>query len=144
MSAYWFLALIPFLGGLALTALEARNAVTEHLIRRLGRPTEGVVTDHVASREGTYAVLHPVIRWVDADGVEHEHAVPGPTDAHRLAKGTRVRVRHLPGVPESVSLDSPERYRMALLGLCLGVLLWVGTLTAVLIRIATLLPRSLW
>ncbi|AQS69404.1 DUF3592 domain-containing protein [Streptomyces pactum] len=139
MSVYWLLALLPFLGGLALTALEARNAVTEHLIRRLGRVAEGVVTDHTASREGTYAALHPVVRWTDAEGAEHEYAIPGTTGAHRLAEGTRVRVRHLPGAPESVSLDSPERYRTALLGLCLGVLLWVGTLTAVLFRMATLL-----
>ncbi|MFG3150559.1 DUF3592 domain-containing protein [Streptomyces sp. NPDC048219] len=140
MTAYWFLALIPFLAGLALTAVEARNAFTEHVLRRMGRHAEGVVSDHVASREGTYPTLHPVVRWTDGDGTEHEHALPDTTDAHRLAKGTRVHLRHLPGAPESVVLDSPERYRTAVLGMWLGVLLWAGTLTAVLIRLATLYP----
>ncbi|WP_077801034.1 DUF3592 domain-containing protein [Streptomyces sp. JHA26] len=142
MTAYWLLALIPFLCGLALTAVEAKIAITEHVVRRMGRHAEGVVSDHVASREGTYPTLHPVVRWTDGDGTEHEHALPGTTDAHRLAKGTRVHLRHLPGAPDSVVLDSPDRYRTAVLGVWLGVLLWVGTLTAVLIRVATLLPVS--
>ncbi|MYR41353.1 DUF3592 domain-containing protein [Streptomyces sp. SID5910] len=142
MTTYWLFALIPFLGGLALTAVEARTAFTEHVARSLGRRAEGVVTDHVASREGTYPTLHLVVRWTDDDGSEHEYPLPDTTDAHRIAQGTRVHLRHLPGAPESVVLDSPDRYRTAVLGMWLGVLLWAGTLTAVLIRIATLLPAG--
>ncbi|MEU3659659.1 DUF3592 domain-containing protein [Streptomyces sp. NPDC032940] len=140
MTAYWFLALIPFLAGLALTAVEARIAFTEHVTRSLGRRTQGVVTDHVASREGSYPTLHLVVRWTDDHGTEHEYPLPHTADAHRITEGTRVHLRHLPGAPESVVLDAPDRYRTAVLGMCLGVLLWAGTLTAVLVRIATLLP----
>jgi hypothetical protein len=145
MSKYWFLALIPFVGGLVLTAYEARIALTEHVLRRMGRRAEAVVTGHTASREGTYPSLHPVVRWTDEQGEERgeeqEHAIAaaGP-GAPRLSKGAVVRIIHTPGVPGTAALDTPERYKTAVFGMWLGVLLWVGTLTAVLIRIATLLP----
>ncbi|NNN38088.1 DUF3592 domain-containing protein [Streptomyces sp. S3(2020)] len=141
MSKYWLLTLIPFLGGLVLTAYEARVALTEHVLRRMGRRAEAVVTGHTASREGTYPALHPVVRWTDEHGEEQEHAVAaaGP-GAHRLSEGAVVRVIHTPGVPGTAVLDTPERYKTAVFGMWLGVLLWAGALTAVLIRIATLLP----
>ena len=141
MSKYWLLTLIPFLCGLALTAYEARVALTEHVLRRMGRRAEAVVTGHTTSREGTYPSLHPVVRWTDEHGEEQEHAVvaAGP-GAHRLSEGAVVRIIHTPGAPGTAALDTPERYRTAVFGMWLGVLLWVGALAAVLIRIATLLP----
>lgn len=143
MSKYWLLALIPFLGGLVLTAYEARIALTEHVLRRMGRRAEAVVTGHTASREGTYPSLHPVVRWTDEQGEEQEHAIAaaGP-GAHRLSEGAVVRIIHTPGVPGTAALDTPERYKTAVFGMWLGVLLWVGALAAVLIRIATLLPEG--
>jgi hypothetical protein len=140
MSAYWFLALIPFLGGLAVTGHQARTAITEHLLRRMARRVDGIVTGHIASREGTYAALHPVVRWTDEDGGEYERAVPDAVGAHALPEGSRVHLLCTPGAPDTVALDSPERYRTAVFGVWLGVLLWAGALTAVLIRMATLLP----
>ncbi|MER5222496.1 DUF3592 domain-containing protein [Streptomyces flaveus] len=119
MSVYWLLALIPFLGGLALSAQQGMLAITERLLRRTARRVEGTVTGHVASREATYAALHPIVRWTDADGAEYERATP-----------------------DTVALDSPDRYRSAVFGMWMGVVLWGGTLTAVLVRIVTLLPSS--
>lgn len=142
MSTYWLLALIPFLGGLALSAQQGMLAVTERLLRRTARRVEGTVTGHVASREATYAALHPVVRWTDADGTEYERATPDTISAHRVQEGSRVRLLVMPGTPDTVALDSPDRYRSAVFGMWLGVVLWGGTLTAVLVRIATLLPSS--
>ncbi|MGI5197753.1 DUF3592 domain-containing protein [Streptomyces sp. CA-288835] len=142
MSAYWLLALIPFLTGLSVSAQQGMLAITERLLRRTARRVEGTVTGHVASREATYATLHPVVRWTDADGVEYERAVPDTVSAHRIQEGTRVRLLVMPGAPDTVGLDSPDRYRSAMFGVWLGAVLWAGTLTAVLIRIATLLPSS--
>ncbi|MCF3135140.1 DUF3592 domain-containing protein [Streptomyces olivochromogenes] len=141
MSAYWLLALVPFIAGLAVTGHQARLAITEHLLRRTGRRVEGTVTGHIASREGTYAALHPVIRWVGEDGGEYERAVPDTIGAHALPEGSRVHLLCTPGSPDTVALDNLARYRSAVLGMWLGVLLWAGALTAVLIRIATLLPE---
>jgi hypothetical protein len=141
MSKYWLLALIPFVGGLVLTAYEARVALTEHVLRRMGRRTQAVVTGHTASRESSYPSVHPVVRWTDERGEEQEHAVVADTQsAHRILKDAVVRVVYIPGAPDSVALDSPERYKTAVFGMWVGVLLWVGALTAVLVRIATLLP----
>ncbi|MDX6364299.1 DUF3592 domain-containing protein [Streptomyces sp. NPDC058274] len=140
MSAYWFLALIPFIAGLAVTGQQGMTAVTEHVLRRTARCKEGVVTGHLASREATYAALHPVVRWTGDDGKEYERAVPDTVSAHALPEGSRVRLLCTPGAPDSVALDTPDRYRSAVLGVWAGVLLWAGSLTAVLIRIATLLP----
>ncbi|MFC4470914.1 DUF3592 domain-containing protein [Streptomyces xiangluensis] len=142
MSAYWLLALIPFLGGLALSGQQGMLAVTERFLRRAARRVEGTVTGHVASREATYAAVHPVVRWTDDDGVEYERAVPDTVSAHRIQEGLRVRLLVMPGAPDTVVLDSPHRYKTAMFGVWLGVVLWVGALTAVLVRIATLLPSS--
>jgi len=141
MSSYWFLTLIPFLAGLALTGQQGMQAITEHVLRRTGRRLEGTVTGHVATREATYAMLHAVVRWTGEDGVEHERAVPGAINARALSEGSRVHVLVTPGSPDSAVLDSPERYRSAIFGVWLGVLLWAGSLAAVLVRIATLLPE---
>ncbi|WP_406169577.1 DUF3592 domain-containing protein [Streptomyces sp. NBC_00996] len=140
MSAYWLLTLIPFLAGLAVTGQQGMVALTEHVLRRTARRVEGTVTGHIASREATYAILHPVVRWTGDDGQEHERAVPDTIGAHALPEGSRVRLLCTPGAPDSVTLDAPDRYRSAVIGAWLGVLLSAGTLTAVLIRIATLLP----
>ncbi|GGK48000.1 DUF3592 domain-containing protein [Streptomyces flaveus] len=142
MSAYWLLALIPFLAGLALSVQQGMLAVTERFLRRAARRVEGTVTGQVASREATYAALHPVVRWTDADGIEYERVVPDTVSAHRLREGLRVRLLVMPGAPDTVALDSPDRYRSAVFGMWMGVVLWGGTLTAVLVRIATLLPSS--
>ncbi|MFE9643546.1 hypothetical protein ACFYO0_05205 [Streptomyces sp. NPDC006365] len=96
----------------------------------------------MASSEATYAALHPIVRWTSEDGVEHERALPDMISAHRVPKGIRVRLLVMAGAPETAVLDAPDRYRTALVGVCLGVVLWVGTLTAVLVRIATLVPDS--
>ncbi|MET7703097.1 MULTISPECIES: DUF3592 domain-containing protein [unclassified Streptomyces] len=141
MNSYWLLTLIPFLAGLALTGQQAMKAITEHVLRRTARRLEGTVTGHVATREASYATLNAVVRWTGEDGTEHERAVPGMINARSLSEGSRVHVLSTPGSPESVVLDSPERYRAAIYGVWLGVLLWAGALTAVLIRIATLLPE---
>jgi hypothetical protein len=139
MSNLWFLAAIPFLGGLALMVHQAEVAITETVLRRLGRRTEGVVTGHLTSRSGTDPYRHPTVRWSDEKGTEHEHAVSA--GSRRFAEGNVVGVIHNPGAPDTVALDTPERYKTAVFGLWLGVLLWAGALTAVLIRIATLLPE---
>ncbi|MFC8344437.1 DUF3592 domain-containing protein [Streptomyces sp. NPDC057280] len=139
MSNLWFLAAIPFLGGLALMARQAEVAITETVLRRLGRRTEGVVTGHLTSRSGADPYRHPTVRWTDEKGTEHEHAVAA--GSRRFAEGNVVGVIHNPGAPDTVALDTSERYKTAVFGLWLGVLLWAGALTAVLIRIATLLPE---
>ncbi|WP_369236187.1 DUF3592 domain-containing protein [Streptomyces sp. R21] len=141
MSAYWFLTVIPFLAGLALTGQQGMKAITEHVLRHTAHRLEGTVTGHVASREATYATLHAVVRWTGEDGVEHERAVPGMINARTLSEGSRVRLLSTPGSAAPVVLDSPERYRTAIYGVWLGVLLWAGALAAVLVRIATLLPE---
>jgi hypothetical protein len=117
MSVYWLLALIPFLGGLALSAQQGMLAITERLLRRTARRVEGTVTGHVASREATYAALHPVVRWTDADGTEYERATPDTISAHRVQEGSRVRLLVMPGTPDTVALDSPDRYRSAVFGI---------------------------
>lgn len=141
MSSYWFLTVIPFLAGLALTGQQGMTAITEHVLRRTARRMEGTVTGHVATREASYATLHAVVRWTGEDGVEYERAVPGMVNARTLSEGSRVHLLCTPGSPDSVILDSPERYRTAIFGVWLGVLLWAGSLGAVLVRIATLLPE---
>ncbi|MFI9832023.1 DUF3592 domain-containing protein [Streptomyces sp. NPDC051913] len=139
MSKLWFLAAIPFLGGLALMVYQAEIAITEIVLRRMGRRAEAVVKGHLTTRSGTDPYRHPIVRWTDETGMEREHAVSA--GSRRFAEGNVVGVIHNPGAPDTVALDTPERYKTAMFGLWLGVLLWAGALTAVLIRIATLLPE---
>ncbi|MYW66043.1 DUF3592 domain-containing protein [Streptomyces sp. SID8379] len=139
MSPLWLLALIPFLAGLALTAAFAVQVVTEALRRSTGTVIQATVTGHVASREATYAALHPVVSWTDADGTAHERALPDDATARTLPEGAPVRVRFDPARPDLASLDTDAHYRQAVTGVCLGMTLWVGTLIVVIWRIAYVL-----
>lgn len=140
MSNLWFLAAIPFLGGLVLMVYQAEIAVTEIVLRRLGRRTEAVVTGHLTTQSGTDPYRHPIVRWTDESGEQREHAVSA--GSHRFAEGNVVGVIHNPGAPDTVALDTRERYKTAMFGLWLGVALWAGSLAAVLLKIVSLLPES--
>ncbi|NEB74383.1 DUF3592 domain-containing protein [Streptomyces sp. SID14478] len=140
MSALWLLALIPFVAGLALTVSCAVQLLTEILRRTTGTVLEATVTGHVASREATYATLHPVVSWTAADGTEHERALPDDAaPARALPEGARVRIRFDPAHPELAALDSDARYRQAIAGVSVGITLWAGALAVVIWRLAYLL-----
>ncbi|MEB3962572.1 DUF3592 domain-containing protein [Streptomyces kunmingensis] len=139
MSPAWLLALIPFLAGLAVTATYAVQLVTEILRRTTGNVIEATVTGHVASREATYATLHPVVSWTAPDGTAHERALPDDAPARALPEGARVRVRFDPAHPELAALDSDARHRQAVTGVCVGITLWAGTLIVVIWRLAYVL-----
>ncbi|MFJ8827303.1 DUF3592 domain-containing protein [Streptomyces sp. NPDC102467] len=139
MSAAWLLALIPFLAGLALTATYAVQLVTEILRRATGTVVEATVTGHVASREATYATLHPIVSWTAADGTPHERALPDDAPARALPEGARVRIRFDPAHPELAALDTGTRHRQAVTGVVVGMTLWAGTLVVVVWRLAYVL-----
>ncbi|MGY0024282.1 DUF3592 domain-containing protein [Streptomyces sp. cg35] len=139
MSALWLLALIPFVAGLAVTAGSAVQLVTEILRRSTGTVVEATVTGHVASREATYATLHPVVSWTAADGTPHEQALPDDAPARALPEGARVRIRFDPAHPELAALDTDARHRQAVVGVCAGMTLWAGTLVVVIWRLAYVL-----
>ncbi|MFI7338416.1 DUF3592 domain-containing protein [Streptomyces sp. NPDC050085] len=136
MSTAWLLALIPFAGGLALTATSIVQLVTETLRRSTGTVVEATVTGHVASREATYATLHPVVTWTTPDGTTRELPLPDATGAHALPEGSRVRVRFDPAHPDLAALDTDARHRSCVRGLYLGIALWAGTLAVVVWRLA--------
>ncbi|MBO1337687.1 DUF3592 domain-containing protein [Streptomyces sp. VRA16 Mangrove soil] len=141
MISLWLLALIPFLTGLALTASYTTQLVTEVLRRTTGTVLEATVTGHTASREATYAMLHPVVAWTAPDGTAHERALPDDIPARALPEGTRVRIRFDPAHPELAALDTDARHRQCVTGMALGTALWAGTLIVVVWRLAYLITQ---
>ncbi|MEU6844767.1 DUF3592 domain-containing protein [Streptomyces sp. NPDC046716] len=136
MTTIWLLALLPFSAGLALTVTSGVQLVTETLRRTTGTVVDATVTGHTASREATYATLHPVVSWTAADGTAHEAALPDASGAHAIPEGARVRVRFDPSHPELAALETDSRYRSCVRGLYLGTFLWAGTLIVVVWRLA--------
>ncbi|WP_420033850.1 DUF3592 domain-containing protein [Streptomyces sp. cg28] len=136
MTTIWLLALLPFVTGLALSMVSVVQLVTETLRRTTGTVVEATVTGHTASREATYATLHPVVSWTAPDGTAHELALPDTTGAHAVPEGARVRVRFDPSHPELAALETDSRYRGLVRALYLGTLLWAGTLIVVVWRLA--------
>ncbi|MFI6090829.1 DUF3592 domain-containing protein [Streptomyces sp. NPDC051218] len=144
MSTPWLLALVPFVAGLALMATYITQLVTETLRRATGTVVEATVTGHTASREATYATLHPVVAWTAPDGTTHERALPDGTGAHALPEGSRVRIRFDPAHPELAALDTDTRYRRCVRGLYGSIALWAGTLLVVIWRLAYVVSHDGW
>ncbi|MFE6890300.1 DUF3592 domain-containing protein [Streptomyces sp. NPDC057694] len=136
MTTLWLLALLPFLTGIALTAGSVVRLAKETLRRTTGTVAEATVTGHTASREATYATLHPVVSWTADDGTAREVALPDASGAHALPEGARVRVRFDPSRPELAALETDTWYRSCVRGMYLGTFLWAGTLIVVVCRLA--------
>lgn len=138
MSPFWFLALVPFLAGLAICATQGTNFILGELVRSTGRTALGTVTGHISTREASYATPHPVVRWTTDDGTEVEHPLPDSSGSpHQLPEGSRVRVLYTPHNPQHAQIDSPAARSLTLFTLAFGTVLWLGSLVAVFVRIGS-------
>lgn len=138
MGPIWYLALVPFLGGLGLSAVGALDLFADRLLRRTGRRTTGVVIGHAGTQRGLRASPHPVVRWISAEGIPCERVLTDSYGGQVLAEGTPVRLIVDRADPATAHLDTEERAAVGVVLLAAGTLLWLGTLVAVLTKLAAL------
>ena len=87
---------------------------------------DGVVVD-MLSRGGDEPTFEPVVRWRDAEGVEHDLETGFASDPPRWSLGEKVTVRALPGQPGSAIVESVSSlWGWAAFGLFGGLLALVG------------------
>ncbi|MFI9645247.1 DUF3592 domain-containing protein [Streptomyces sp. NPDC052040] len=108
-------------GGLLAVGGGLRESWVLWRMRRSGVRADGVVLRHeVTGHNDGHATYAPVVAYDDEHGSRREFRSRLSGSGRKPAEGSRVRVVHLPGRPETARLDTLH-YKVTALSLLFGV-----------------------